>query len=158
MKALRNHLERAREQYRSRRYPGDLSADVLGATPQRVLEYGTHRRIHRLWVGGAVAATAAAIALVFFGIRSVNRPVELAQPILHAQYDQDELSLGLIPVVSTVDSIPQDFQMAPPQQSLSFSMPSFSYSDDQQQPPAEDAPRSPQSSNTRAFSIEEAIL
>ncbi len=156
MKVLRKNLDQARGQYKALHYPGDLAADVLGGQPQRVLEYGAHRRINRwLWIGGAVAASAAAIVIVVVGVHSFNQRVELAQPSVHPVYDDDEVSLGTIPVVSTVDYMPTEMQLVPAAQDMSVSMPSLSFSSqsDQQQ-----LPQQPQSNNTSTSTIEEAVL
>jgi len=158
MKSIRPQLEKARELHKSQRYPGDLAADVLSPATQRVLEYGSHRRISRgLWIGSAIAAMAAAIVLFLVGSHVFNQrvsPNEYAGPVT---YDDDSnVSLGSVPVVSTVDSMPPDMQLMPTAAAeMSVSMPSFSLSSDQE---TQQVPQQPQSNNNSTSTLSEAVL
>lgn len=65
MSKLRQNIERAREDYESTRYPGDLAADVF----RRAEPAGFGRRL--LFVGGAMAL-AAAVAIGIFLARPMT--------------------------------------------------------------------------------------
>ena len=126
-----NTIGKAREQHKLLALPGDLAADVLSpGTQGRVLNTVRHRRISRgLSIGSAIAAMAAAIVLLWSGgtCQPTVSPNQYAGPIT---YDDDaNVSLGSVPVVSTVDPMPTDMQLMPEAAAdMSVSMPRFSLS------------------------------
>ena len=143
MSDLRKHLDAEKKQHQSRRYPGDLAQDVLGAPKATVIDYagrGAQRPISifkMLGVFGALAA-AAMLALIVW-MKPEPRTYNIAiksQPTI----DEEEEDVSFAPqsAVSMSDAmddhsiVPSNLEddpgtIVPQYQSIVFpSMPSFS--------------------------------
>ena len=115
MSDLRKQLQKAREQYRSQRYPGDLAAELLERPARRSL-------VFKLFVGGVgVSGIAAAIAL-WMMVTSPTSPTRtqpggrvavVSPPVVAVASTQPSDAVAPITELAAVPEFPQDIPMAP---------------------------------------------
>jgi hypothetical protein len=139
MTSLRKHLEAEKERHSSFVYPGNLAAEILGATKVNkasVMDYadaGLRRRPWLLrWVVGLGAVSAAAALLLFLYVhRQPVGPGFSEQTVAVNSPDEDEIPLALTSSVSIPEDVPVTLtsavSIAPDTSSMSLSsIPSFS--------------------------------
>ncbi|HMB94510.1 MAG TPA: hypothetical protein VKK61_00575 [Tepidisphaeraceae bacterium] len=118
MSDLRKQLDAAKNDYRSLRYPGDLSAEILQSG---------HRMMRWLWPIAAVAAAAA----IFLALRTPTA--------VHKNNNEMAIVIGTTQPTTQAETesallgaIPSGISLAPPACEFEFSPPSFSLTADQQ--------------------------
>lgn len=132
MKELRKHLDAAKDEYKSSRYPGDLAEEILS---RPMLLHPVPSRNGR-WVVGAIFAAAAALFVVLWlNLPSRVGPVEpqLADGSDEIEYSQQELEMleqfafADMPALS-LPEIPEELEFAPVAPDFSAGVPEFSLS------------------------------
>ena len=139
MSTLRIHLQSEKQRHQAFVYPGNLAAEILGAskvTKASIMDYadaGLRRRPWLLrWVVGLGAVCAAAALLLFLWVH--RQPVGTGfreQPMAVNNTDEEQIPLALTNSVSIPEDVPVTLSSAvsitPETSSMSFSsIPSFS--------------------------------
>lgn len=112
MSELRKQLELAAEQHQSLRYPGDLGADLLGASSMRLDYAKTQRKHWMFWATlGATGAIAATIMLALMHVPANNRMAvksnlpQLAVKTTETASKSKEEDFTVVPKTSTVSML-----------------------------------------------------
>src|SRR5437762_10785676 len=139
MSTLRIHLQSEKQRHQAFVYPGNLAAEILGASKVKkasIMDYadaGLRRRPWLLrWVVGLGAVSAAAALLLFLYVhRQPVGPGFTEQTVAVNNADEEQIPLALTSSVSIPEGVPVTLtsavSIAPDTSSMSLSsIPSFS--------------------------------
>src|SRR5256885_10641694 len=113
MSTLRIHLQAEKERHQAFAYPGNLAAEILGATQLKrasVMDYadaGLRRRPWLLrWVVGFGAVSAAAALMLFLWVHRTTVAPNFAELPKAPSVEEDEIPLALTTPASMPENVP----------------------------------------------------
>jgi hypothetical protein len=136
MSDLRKHLDTAKRDYQSMRYPGNLAADILGATDAIPISRGRSTTMRIVGWSATISAVAAAIVLWVTLRPATQTPTTPSKPVIAATTpieapitvaqtdettEEDEvIEVQTVAEMGTVPAFPQDVSFAPSASDMSI--------------------------------------